>query len=82
MVMQDDAPSMDDDVVAVTGSDDDRPAAFNIAASAFQLCADDGYIVGALVDDGGQVIPIRMRPDVANGMTRNTLKTAQVASAC
>jgi hypothetical protein len=55
---------------------------FNIAASTFQLCANDGYIVGSLIDDGGQVVPIRMRPDVANEMTRNMLKTAQVASAC
>ena len=36
----------------------------------------------ALVDDNGQVLPICMRPDVANEMTRNMLKTAQVASAC
>ena len=64
--------------------DDASPTdeAFNIAASAFQLCADDGYIVGSLIDGGGQVVPIRMRPDVANEMTRNMLKTAQVASAC
>ena len=57
-------------------------AAFNIASSNFRLCADDGYIVGSLVDDDGQVVPIRMRPDVANEMTRNMLKTARVASAC
>ena len=48
----------------------------------FMLGADDGYIVGSLIDDGGQVVPIRMRPEVANEMTRNMLKTAQVASAC
>ncbi len=82
MLMQDGASPEDDDVVAVTGSHDGRPAAFNIASSTFRLCADDGYIVGALVDDGGQVVPVRMRPDVANEMTRNMLKTAQVASAC
>jgi hypothetical protein len=82
MAMRDGELPTDDDVVAVTGSDDDRPAAFNIASSTFRLCAGDGYIVGSLVDDGGQVVPIRMRPDVANEMTRNMLKTAQVASAC
>jgi hypothetical protein len=70
--MQDDAPS----------TDDVRPAAFNIASSNFRLCASDGYIVGSLVDDDGQVVPIRMRPDVANEMTRNMLKPARVASAC
>jgi hypothetical protein len=81
LVLQDDESATDDDVVAVTGGDD-RQAAFNIASSTFRLCADDGYIVGALVDDGGQVVPVRIRPDVANEMTRNMLKTAQPASAC
>jgi len=44
--------------------------------------ADLNGFIGSLIDDGGQVVPIRMRPDVANEMTRNMLKTAQVASAC
>ena len=85
MLMQHDAAPTDDDdddVVAIAGTGDDRQAAFNIASSTFRLCADDGYIVGSLVGDDGQVVPIRMRPDVANEMTRNMLKTAQVASAC
>ena len=84
MLMQDGVPATDDedDVVAIAGTGDDRQAAFNIASSTFRLCAADGYIVGSLVDDDGQVVPIRMRPDVANEMTRNMLKTAQVASAC
>jgi hypothetical protein len=82
MLLQDDASSVDDDVTAVIGSGDGRAAAFNVASSNFQRCADDGYIVGSLVDDNGQVVPIRMRPDVANEMTRNMLKTAQAASAC
>jgi hypothetical protein len=84
MLVQDDAPAPedDDDVLAVAATGADRQAAFNIASSTFRLCSDDGYIVGSLVDDDGQVVPIRMRPDVANEMTRNMLKTAQVASAC
>lgn len=85
MLMQDGVPATDDDdddVVAIASTGDDRQAAFNIASSTFRRCADDGYIVGSLVDDDGQVVPIRMRPDVANEMTRNMLKTAQVASAC
>lgn len=72
MLMEDDVPP----------TADDRSAAFNVASSTFRLCADDGYIVGALVDDDGQAVPIRMRPDVANEMTRNMLKTARVASNC
>jgi hypothetical protein len=85
MLMQHDAPATDDDdddVVAIAGTGNDRQAAFNITSSTFRLCADDGYIVGSLVDDDGQVVPIRMRPDVANEMTRNMLKTAPPASAC
>ncbi|SEO84571.1 hypothetical protein SAMN02990966_03054 [Rhodospirillales bacterium URHD0017] len=82
MLMRDDAPATDDDDDVVAGTGNDRQAAFNIASSTFRLCADDGSIVGALVDDDGQVVPIRMRADVANEMTRNMLKTAQVASAC
>ena len=82
MLMQDDAPSADDDMTSITAADDGRAAAFNIASANFQLCAADGCIVGSLVDDNGQVLPICMRPDVANEMTRNMLKTARVASAC
>ena len=72
----------DDDATAMDDPGDDRQAALNIASSNFRLCADDGYIVGSLVDDDGQVVPICMRPDVAHEMTRNILKTARAASAC
>lgn len=82
MLMQDDVSATDDGDGAVAASGADRQAAFTIASSTFRLCADDGYIVGALVDDDGQVVPVRIRPDVANEMTRNMLKTARVASAC
>jgi hypothetical protein len=56
--------------------------AINIASADFRMCADDGYILGSLVGEGGQVVGIRMRPDVANEMTRNMLRSAPVASAC
>lgn len=82
MLTRHDASAADDGVTTVAAPGDDRQTAFNIAASTFRLCADDGYIVGSLVDDDGRVIPIRMRPDVANEMTRNMLATARVASAC
>jgi hypothetical protein len=82
MLLQDDAFSADEDVTAIAALDDGRAAAFHIASANFQLCANDGYIVGTLIDDVGQVVPIRMGPDVANEMMRNMLKTAQVASAC
>jgi len=55
--------------------------AMNIASADFRM-TDDGYIVGSMVGDGGQAVGIRMRPDVANEMTRNMLRAAPVASAC
>jgi hypothetical protein len=56
--------------------------AINIASADFRMCTDDGYILGSLVGEGGQVVGIRMRPDVANEMTRDMLRSARVASAC
>ena len=55
---------------------------FNVASSNFCEHAEGGYIVGTLVDDGGRVVPVRLRPDVAWELTRNVLKAARVASAC
>ena len=59
-----------------------RPGAINVASSNFRMCDEDGTILGSLVGDGGQVVGIRMRPDVANEMTRNMLRTARVVSTC
>jgi hypothetical protein len=55
--------------------------ALNIASADFRM-TDDGYIVGSMVGEGGQLVGIRMRPDVANEMTRNMLRSAPVASTC
>lgn len=79
MLVRDDAP---DDGMIGADSEDDRQATLNIASSTFRLCADDGCIVGALVADDGQTVPIRMRRDVANEMMRNMLKMARVSGAC
>jgi hypothetical protein len=56
--------------------------AINVASADFSMCTDDGYILGSLLGEGGQVVGIRMRPDVANEMTRNMLRSARVASSC
>lgn len=77
-----DEPVADVDTAAPAALQDDLAGAINITASDFRLCGDNGHILGALVGDGGQVISIRLRPDVANEMTRNMLRTAPVASAC
>jgi hypothetical protein len=56
--------------------------AINVSAANFRICDEDGTILGSLIGDGGQVVGIRMRADVANEMTRNMLRTARVVSTC
>ena len=56
--------------------------ALNVASADFRMCTNDGHILGLLVGEGGQVVGIRMRPDVANEMTRNMLLSARAASSC
>jgi hypothetical protein len=58
------------------------PGAFNVASSNFRICEEDGTILGSLVGDSGKVVGIRMRPHVANEMTRNMLRSARVVSTC
>jgi hypothetical protein len=60
---------------------DTTGGAMNITSADFRM-TDDGYIVGSMLGEGGQAVRIRMRPDVANEMTRNMLRAAPVASAC
>lgn len=57
-------------------------SAIDVASTEFRICADDGSLLGSLVGEGGQMVGIRLRPDVANEMTRNMLRAARVVSAC
>jgi hypothetical protein len=59
-----------------------RSGAINVASANFRICDEDGTIMGSLVGEGGQVVGIRMRADVANEMTRNMLRTARAVSTC
>ncbi len=54
----------------------------NVASGAFQMSAGDNYIEGALVGDTGEIVGIRMCPEVAFQLTRAMLATAPAASAC
>jgi hypothetical protein len=54
--------------------------AINVSSAAFRLCSHDGYVLGALAGDSGEVVGIRMCPDVANQMTRAMLLTLPVMS--
>jgi hypothetical protein len=58
------------------------PGAIDVASTNFQLCDEDGTIVGSLVGDAGQVLGIRLKPHVANEMTRNMLLSTRVVGNC
>ncbi len=73
---------MMDEAAADQADASDALELFNIASSNFCEHGEGSYIVGTLVDDGGRVVPVRLRPDVAYEMTRNVLKAARAASAC
>jgi hypothetical protein len=80
-------PSEDAEEPALDAALDGAPAgalhrAINVASTDFRMCDDDGTILGLLVGEGGQVVGIRLRPDVANEMTRNMLRTTRAASTC
>ena len=56
--------------------------AMNVTFAEFQLSRDDDYIEGALISDSGEIVGIRMHPDVACQLTRAMLMTAPAASSC
>jgi hypothetical protein len=56
--------------------------AIDVASSNFELCDEDGTIVGCLVGRSGQVVGIRLKPHVATEMTRNMLLNARTLGAC
>jgi hypothetical protein len=57
-------------------------SALNVTFGEFQLSSDDAYIEGALVGESGEILGIRMHPDVACQITRAMLMTAPAASSC
>ena len=56
--------------------------ALDIASAAFTLSPQDGCLLGSLIGANGKIVGIRMRPEVANEMTRSMLLTTPAASAC
>ena len=54
----------------------------NVTFAEFQLSRDDSYIEGALIGDSGEIVGIRMHPDVACQLTRAMLMTTPAASSC
>jgi hypothetical protein len=64
--------------------DEEGPACgtLNVAFAEFQPSPTDAYIEGALVGDAGQIVGIRMAPDVACQLTKAMLMAAPAASSC
>ena len=56
--------------------------AMNVTFAEFQLSRDDEYIEGALVGESGEILGIRMHPEVACQITRAMLMTAPAVSSC
>jgi hypothetical protein len=54
----------------------------NVAFAEFQVSPTDAYIEGALVGDAGQIVGIRMCPEVACQISKAMLMTAPPASRC
>jgi hypothetical protein len=64
---------------------DEQPTssgALNVAFAEFQLSRDDDYIEGALISDTGEILGIRMHPQVVCQVTQAMLKTTPAASSC
>jgi len=70
-----------DDGETASGAQGGRRDAFNVAFADFKP-GDDGYVVGSLIDDAGEVVRIRMPAHVASEMTRNVLRAAPTGSIC
>ncbi len=64
--------------------DEEAPSngTLNVTFAEFQLSREDAYIEGALVGESGEIVGIRMHPDVACQITRAMLMTAPAASSC
>jgi len=64
--------------------DEEGPACgtLNVAFAEFQPSPTDAYIEGALIGDAGQIVGIRMAPEVACQLTKAMLMAAAPASSC
>lgn len=72
------------------GTANDAPAAgtkimrcrpIDVSSSAFQVNPGDGSIMGTLVSDSGEVVGVRMRPEIACQLTRDLLLAATASRA-
>jgi hypothetical protein len=64
---------------AITGERTDPGRIMNVASGAFRLDTADGYVMGSLVSNSGDVVGVRMQPYVACQLTRALLLAAPAA---
>ena len=53
----------------------------DVSSAAFQIHPGDGSVMGALVSNAGEVVGVRMRPEVACQITRDLLLATPAANA-
>lgn len=53
----------------------------DVSSAAFQVNPGDGSVMGALVSDAGEVVGVRMRPEIACQLTRDLLMVATASHA-
>ena len=67
----------------VLGDEDEGESAgfdaLNVTSAAFEMNQDAGYLEGTLIGDAGQIVGIRMSPEVACQLTRAMLTSAPAA---
>jgi hypothetical protein len=73
------APAGSDASAGETQTIQCRP--IDVSSAAFQLHPGDGSIMGALVSNAGEVVGVRMRPEVACQLTRDLLMASPAARA-
>lgn len=56
--------------------------AITVASAAFQMSPQGECMLGSLIGDGGEVVGIRLPPNVANEMTKAMLMASPAASVC
>ncbi len=73
----------DEDLQSAAASDlDDADDELTIAGASFRMNPVDDCMEGALIGASGEIVKVRLRPDVASELTRSLLLTTPAASAC
>lgn len=63
------------------GTESTRCQPIDVSSAAFRVNPADGSIIGALVSNAGEVVGLRMRPEIASQLTRDLLMAAPASRA-